>query len=96
MNDKKYRKWHRILAPMVFLPLFLTVITGIGYRLGKSWFGMSKEQAEIFMVIHQASYLGDDLKPIYVLLNGIGLIFMMVTGITMSGVFRKRRGTDID
>ncbi|NES76208.1 MULTISPECIES: hypothetical protein [Okeania] len=94
MNDKKYRKWHRIIAPIVFLPLFLTVITGIGYRLGKSWFGLSSEQAEIFMVIHQGTYLGDDLKPFYVLLNGIGLIFMMVTGITMSGVFRKKRLTD--
>jgi hypothetical protein len=72
----------------------MTVITGIGYRLGKSWFGLSSEQAEIFMVIHQASYLGDELKPFYVLLNGIGLIFMLVTGITMSGVFRKKRLTD--
>ncbi len=72
----------------LFLPLFLTVITGIGYRLGKSWFGLSSEQAEIFMVIHQASYLGDELKPFYVLLNGIGLIFMLVTGIALRAMVR--------
>ncbi|MGK7923044.1 MAG: hypothetical protein AB4080_23895 [Trichodesmium sp.] len=68
----------------------MTVITGIGYRLGKSWFRLSSEQAEIFMVIHQASCLGDELKPFYVLLNGIGLIFMLVTGITMSRIFKKK------
>jgi hypothetical protein len=30
------RKLHRKVAPVLFLPLFLSAITGIGYRIGKS------------------------------------------------------------
>lgn len=90
MNQKTLRKLHRRLAPIIFLPFFITAITGIIYRIGKSWFGMSGDAAQILMVIHQGEYLGDQLKPIYVLLNGLGLIAMLVTGIIMSGLFRKR------
>ena len=85
------RKFHKIVAPIVFLPLFVTVITGVAYRLGRNWFGLSKDQAHILMAIHEAEYLGDDIKPFYVLLNGIGLMWMLVTGIIMSGLFNKKK-----
>ncbi len=32
------------------------------------------------MVIHEGEYLGKDLKPFYVLLNGVGMIIILVTG----------------
>ncbi|MBR8826828.1 MAG: hypothetical protein DSM107014_02815 [Gomphosphaeria aponina SAG 52.96 = DSM 107014] len=89
MNQKTLRKLHRRLAPIIFLPFFVTAITGIIYRLGISWFGLSGDAAQILLVIHQGEYLGEQLKPIYVLLNGLGLIAMLVTGIIMSGLFRK-------
>ena len=85
------RKFHRIVAPIVFLPLFVTVITGVAYRLGRNWFGLSRDQAHILMAIHEAEYLGDNIKPFYVLLNGIGLMWMLVTGIVMSGVFTNKK-----
>jgi uncharacterized iron-regulated membrane protein len=85
------RKVHRILAPIIFLPLTVSALTGVIYRLGKSWFGMSPENAAVFMRIHQGSYLGDFFKPIYVLLVGLGLIMMLVTGINQTGIFRQRR-----
>lgn len=85
------RKVHRIFAPIVFLPLTVSAVTGVIYRLGKSWFGMSSENAAIFLRIHQGSYLGDFFKPIYVLLVGLGLIVMLITGINQTGIFRQRR-----
>ncbi len=85
------RKIHRIFAPIVFLPLAVSAVTGVIYRLGKSWFGMSSENAAIFMRIHQGSYLGDFFKPIYVLLVGLGLIVMLITGINQTRIFRQRR-----
>lgn len=89
---KRDSRWvHRILAPIVCLPLFLSAISGIAYRIGRTWFGMSSDFGELMMVIHQGEYLGDFLKPIYVLLVGAGLVFMLVTGINMTGIFRKRR-----
>ena len=91
MIEQKFRQLHRIVAPIVFLPLFVTVITGVAFRLSRNWFGLSKDQAHILLVIHEAGYLGDDIKPFYVLLNGIGLIWMLITGIVMSGVFSKNK-----
>ena len=37
------------------------------------------------MVIHEGEYLGKQLEPIYVLLNGLGLLFMLITGIVIWG-----------
>ncbi len=85
------RQVHRIAAPIVFLPLVVSALTGVIYRLGKSWFGLPAEQAEFFMGIHQGEYLGDAGKTIYVLLIGLGLITMLGTGIKMTGIFHQRR-----
>lgn len=77
------RKLHRLLAPIVLLPLFVTVTTGVAYRLGKSWFGLSRDDVHFLMVIHEGEYLGQQLEPVYVLLNGLGLLFMLATGASM-------------
>lgn len=91
MLKAKLRQLHKTVAPIVFLPLFVTIVTGVGYRLGRSWFGLTRDQAHILMVIHEGEYLGNDIKPFYVLLNGIGLLWMLGTGIAMSGLFNKRK-----
>lgn len=88
---KNWRWWHRLLAPIAFLPLFVSAITGIGYRLGRTWFGLSREQAAILLQIHQGSYLGTTFKPFYVLLVGASLIILLITGIQMTGIFRQRQ-----
>jgi DMSO/TMAO reductase YedYZ heme-binding membrane subunit len=80
MDTRQFRKLHQTVAPIVLLPLLITVTTGVVYRLGKSWFGLSKEQAHVLMVIHEAEYLGHTLEPFYVLLNGLGLLWMLITG----------------
>ncbi|WP_036028448.1 hypothetical protein [Leptolyngbya sp. PCC 6406] len=81
---KTVRKFHAALAPIVLLPLLVTVMTGVSYRLGKSWFGLSRDQVHILMTIHEGEYLGPTLEPIYVLLNGLGLLWMMTTGAMMA------------
>ncbi|MEA5579668.1 PepSY domain-containing protein [Anabaena sp. UHCC 0451] len=85
------RTIHGILAPIIFLPLLASAITGIAYRVGESWLGLPEEQIELLMTIHQGSYFGSFGKPIYVVLVGLGLIAMLFTGINMTGIFRKRR-----
>jgi len=86
-----WRKIHRFIAPIIFLPILLTTLTGVTYRIGRSWFGMTKDVGEIFLSIHQGSFLGPQLRPFYVLLDGLGLIGLLVTGIIMMGFFRKPR-----
>ncbi|MBW4620094.1 MAG: PepSY domain-containing protein [Cyanosarcina radialis HA8281-LM2] len=85
------RSVHRILAPIIFLPLTVSAITGITYRLGKSWFGLSKDRALILLQIHQGSYFGSFFRPIYVLLVGLGLVAMLITGINMISRSNKHR-----
>ncbi|MGB7443050.1 MAG: peptidase [Coleofasciculaceae cyanobacterium] len=91
MEKRSLRKLHRQLAPILFIPFFLTATTGIIYRIGNSWFGMPAKYAKLMMYIHQGTFVGDQLKPIYVLLNGLGLIAMLVSGIVMSGIFSRSK-----
>jgi len=75
-----FRKWHSTIAPIVLLPLFVTVSTGVSYRLAKDWFGLSRDQVHFLMSIHEGEYLGHALSPVYVLLNALGLFWMLITG----------------
>lgn len=74
------RKWHRTIAPIVLLPLLITVFTGVTYRISKDWFGLSRDQVHFLMVLHEGEYLGHRLETLYVLLNGLGLLWMLATG----------------
>ncbi len=80
MKLNQIRKWHSTLAPIVMLPLMITVSTGVTYRLSKDWFGLSRDQVHFLMSIHEGEYLGHTLEPFYVLLNGLGVVWMLVTG----------------
>jgi uncharacterized iron-regulated membrane protein len=84
------RLLHGILTPVFFLPLLVSASTGIIYRLEKAWLGLSTEQTNFFLNIHQGSYLGKDLRALYVLIVGLGLLAIVATGITMTGILRKR------
>ncbi|MGB3614999.1 MAG: hypothetical protein WBA10_14495 [Elainellaceae cyanobacterium] len=91
---KRKGRWiHQILAPITLLPLLLTALTGMAYRLGRAWFGLSGDQASLLMRLHQGSYLGNTLKPLYVLFVGAGLIALLWTGIQMTAIFRERRAS---
>lgn len=85
------RKIHNKLTPILFLPLAISAVTGVIYELGQDWFGLSREQANFFMAIHQGSYLGSFLRVVYVLLIGVGLVALLITGINMTGIFRRKR-----
>lgn len=92
MGKINFRQLHKKVAPIVLLPLFITALTGVTYRLGKSWFGMSRDQVHFLMVIHEGEYLGHFLEPIYVLLNFLGVIFMLTTGGAMLWQTFKKSG----
>ena len=80
MDIRQFRTLHRKVAPIVLLPLTFTVFTGVFYRLGKSWLGLNRDQLHFLMVIHEGEYFGETLEPLYVLLNGLGLLWMLGTG----------------
>jgi hypothetical protein len=83
----RLRRLHAALAPLVLLPLLVTVCTGMAYRLLRDWAGLGREQAHILMVLHEGEWLKPLVGPagetLYVLLNGLGLLWMLATGASM-------------
>ena len=77
------RALHRRVAPIVVVPLLLTVTTGVGYRLARDWFGMDREAVHWLMSLHEGEWLGETLEPVVVLLNALGLLWMLITGTTL-------------
>jgi hypothetical protein len=76
----RMRDLHRRFAPIVMLPLLVTVLSGVSYRLARDWFGASRDQVHWLMVVHEGEWLGPDLEPGVVLLNALGLLWMLVSG----------------
>ena len=74
------RQFHKTLAPWVFLPLFISALTGLFYRVSKDLLGYSKEDVHWLMSLHEGEWLGDNGELIYVILNSLGLIWMLITG----------------
>jgi uncharacterized membrane protein len=86
--NRTFRKYHRLIAIAVCLPLILTVLTGLGYTMLDEWFEQ-EELAAFMLSIHNMEIL--HLEGIYPLLNGLGLIALLVTGLSMTGLFGKRQ-----
>ena len=77
------RQFHKALAPWVFLPLLISTITGLGYRISKDILGYSRDEVHWLMSLHEGEWLGDNGELIYVFLNSIGLLWMLATGFQM-------------
>jgi hypothetical protein len=84
-----FRTLHRKISPFIFLPLLLSALTGVGYRVGRNWFGLSDEFGEFMMTLHVGEFLGQSLSPVYVLLTGLGLVATIVSGVSMLLKMRK-------
>ena len=77
------RQFHKALAPWVFLPLLLSSITGLFYRISKDLLGYSREQVHWLMSLHEGEWLGDNGELIYVIFNSLGVLWMLITGFQM-------------
>ena len=74
MTNLNFRKYHRKIAPILFIPLLLSAFTGISYRISRTWFGISDDFGESILALHEGKFLGKPLVPFYVLLVGLGLL----------------------
>jgi uncharacterized iron-regulated membrane protein len=86
----KIRQWHRWLAPIMILPILFTVITGIVFQIGE----LSGFEEQVGWVIswHKGDFGFVDFQKSFPFLNGIGLLFLTVTGISMWWKTRKTSG----
>ncbi|MFN9621955.1 MAG: peptidase [Cyanobacteriota bacterium] len=89
------RRAHALLAPFVLAPLLLTAGTGVAYRVLRDWLGWERDRAHGLMTLHEGEWLrplvGRHGETVYVLLNGLGVLWMLLTGATLAWQ-RLRRG----
>ncbi len=89
MIKRLFRKYHRWLALVVAIPVFLTVITGMAATFVREWglnIGLSPRW---LMEIHTGEIF--HLEAVYPILNGLGLIGLLVTGLSMSSLFNTKK-----
>lgn len=85
---RAFRKYHRAIALILSLPILLTVLTGIGATLVREW-GLNLGVTPSWMIkVHTGEIF--HLEGIYPVLNGVGLLGLIVTGMSMSGVFNRK------
>lgn len=82
-----FRHWHRVLGAILFLPLAVTAVTGILYKAGQAWFGITEETADLLMTIHEGGWLGKNLKVYYSVVVGGGFLALGALGLA---TLRKR------
>jgi uncharacterized iron-regulated membrane protein len=86
-------KIHRVLAIIFSLPLLVSAKTGIAYQAGGQWFGADEGTLKLLMSLHQGTWLGNTWRPFYILLLGLGLIGLCLTGVRM--LLRNKPGSEI-
>lgn len=91
--SRTFRKYHRQIAIASAIPLILTVITGVAYTIADEWFEQG-QLGEFLLGIHTMEII--KLGKIYPILNGLGLIGLLVTGLSMTNLFRRRPRSESD
>jgi hypothetical protein len=85
--NRLFRKYHRWIAIVFSLPLITTVVTGMGTTIAGEW--LHQRQISKFLLnVHTLEIFG--LEEVFPIINGIGLLGLLVTGVYMSGIFRRR------
>lgn len=92
MTDMNYRQNHKTIAKVVLPLLAVSALTGLVFRVGRVWFGMTDETGAFVRSIHDGKWVGEWFSPFYVLVVGLGLLFLAISGLTM--VKRRNRAAD--
>lgn len=75
------RQLHRFLAPIMVLPLLITLATGVLFQFAD----LTKHERQFrwLLAIHKGHFGPLNLSVIYPFLNALGLLFLVVTGFAM-------------
>lgn len=86
---RAFRKYHRIIGIIVALPIALTVLTGMAIAMLREWHLGIEISSRFLLKIHTGEIF--HLQAIYPILNGLGMLGLLVTGLSMSGLFGRRK-----
>jgi uncharacterized BrkB/YihY/UPF0761 family membrane protein len=81
INQARLRNLHRALAPLMILPVLLTLITGSLYQMAEL-IGQV-ENFNWLLDLHKGHFGSLNLEAIYPFLNALGLLTLAFTGLLM-------------
>lgn len=84
--NRLFRKYHRGLAIACALPLLLTVITGMLYPIARAL--NQRQLAGSLIHLHTLETIG--LENFFPIINGLGLLGLLITGIYMTRLLQGR------
>jgi hypothetical protein len=81
------RKYHRLIATLFCLPLLFTALTGVSTAIADTW--LHQEELTGFLIsVHTFQIF--KLDAVLPVLNGLSLIGLVATGLSMTRLFTKR------
>lgn len=83
-----FRKYHRLIATIFCLPLLFTALTGISVAIADKWLHQEELTAFLMNTHTFQIFKLDAILPVF---NGFGLIGLVATGLSMTGLFARRR-----
>eukprot|EP00808_Paulinella_micropora_P023794 g64671.t1 len=87
---KESRSIHRFSTTIFLVPIFITGTTGLLYSLGRDSLNFQESTLRLLMWLHQGSWTGS--AGAYVLLNGLGFLVVLASGVAMSELFQNKCG----
>lgn len=78
---RRIRQLHRTLAPIMVLPLLLTLTTGVLFQFAA--LGGQGSDFIWLLALHRGQFGTINLERVYPFLNALGLLFLILTGIIM-------------
>lgn len=81
LSKARLRHFHYIIAPIMFLPIFLTAITGSLFQVAV----ITGKSADYLWLLdlHRGKFGSINLELIYPLINAFGVLSLAITGIVM-------------
>lgn len=81
MSDRYWRSVHRRIAPLMAVPLVLTLSTGFLFEI--AILTDKEKQYDWLMDLHRGNFGPLQLETIYPFLNALGLLVLVATGLSM-------------
>ena len=85
----RLRQLHSLMAPIMLLPLLITLFTGMGFQIA-----VSLDQTSDFLWLmewHRGKFGAINLEMIYPFLNALGLLTLVITGMVMWVQMNQRK-----
>lgn len=84
------RVFHRKAAPWIGVGLIFSALTGMAFRLGRSWFDLDSRKGGVLLSLHSWDWMGGWFSLVVPVLLGVGILLLLSTAVLMLWQTRKK------